>query len=231
VFVNPTQFNNVTDLAKYPKKEKEDFELLEAANCDVVFAPSANEMYDVDQQSIQMSFGATEQVLEGACRPGHFSGVGVVVSKLLNIVDPDKAYFGQKDLQQVAIIKQLVKALNFKSEIVVVPTIREPDGLAMSSRNLRLSDTERELALNLYLVMSEIIRTVSQDQKFNLALAKGRARIKAINGIELEYLEIVNASSMESVVSLQRNDDIYICGAAYVGQVRIIDNLCVKEKI
>ena len=179
---------------------------------------------------IQIHFGKVEEVLEGACRPGHFSGVGVVVAKLLNIVSPNFAFFGQKDLQQVAIIRQLVSALNFNCEVVVVPTIREASGLAMSSRNLRLSLSEREVALNLYLIMKEVSESILSGTDIDIALIEGKKELANIEGIEIEYIELVDGFSMESVAQLSGSQEIYICGAALVGQVRIIDNLCVKEK-
>lgn len=145
IFVNPTQFNNSDDLKKYPRTLERDCEMLRPVGCDVVFAPSAEEMYPSLPQ-LKMDFGTLETIMEGKFRPGHFNGVGIVVSKLFNIVKPDKAYFGLKDLQQVAVIRRMVQELSFDLEIIPCPTLRETDGLAMSSRNTRLSPEARALA-------------------------------------------------------------------------------------
>ncbi|MDZ7606351.1 MAG: pantoate--beta-alanine ligase [Cyclobacteriaceae bacterium] len=148
IFVNPTQFNNPHDLQNYPRDLASDVELLTQAGCDAVFAPDISDMYQTPTH-VRMDFGMLESTMEGRFRPGHFSGVGVVVAKLFNIISPIKAYFGKKDLQQLAVIQSLVRDLNFNIEIVPVDTVRETGGLAMSSRNRLLTEEERTIALNL----------------------------------------------------------------------------------
>ena len=145
IYVNPIQFNNPTDFEKYPKTLDKDLEILDKIGIDFVFSPENGEMYP-SKPALKLSFGLLEDVLEGAFRPGHFNGVGIVVSKLLNIVKPDVAFFGQKDLQQVAVVKRLVSDLSFETRIQVVATVREPNGLALSSRNQRLNERERAAA-------------------------------------------------------------------------------------
>ena len=146
IFVNPTQFNNPSDLEKYPRSLDKDIELLNSVGCDVLFFPDKKEMYQ-KPSTIKFDFGQLDKVLEGEFRPGHFSGVALVVSKLFNIVNPTRAYFGQKDFQQFKIINRLVEELHFNIELICFPTLREADGLAMSSRNLRLTDDQRKTAL------------------------------------------------------------------------------------
>ena len=143
IYVNPTQFNNSADLEKYPRTLPADIALLEEAGCDVLFCPGNQEMYR-DVSTLTMDFGGVDKILEGKFRPGHFSGVGLVVSKLFNIVAPDRAYFGQKDFQQFSVIARLVKELQFGLELRRIPTLRESDGLAMSSRNMRLNESDRK---------------------------------------------------------------------------------------
>ena len=149
IFVNPTQFNNPQDLAVYPRTLQADCEMLESVKCDVVFAPNAHDMY-LTLPNLKFDFGDLERVLEGKFRPGHFNGVGIVVSKLFNIIQPDSAYFGQKDLQQCAIINRLVKDLSYNLKLNICPTQRETDGLAMSSRNRNLTPEQRKNAPEIY---------------------------------------------------------------------------------
>ena len=147
IYVNPTQFNNPNDLQKYPKTPEMDMKCFEKVGCDVVFIPDDSEMY-AEKPLLKFDFGHLDKVMEGKFRPGHFSGVALVVSKLFNIVQPDRAYFGQKDWQQFAVIRQLVSELKFNLELYSIPILREPDGLAMSSRNLRLSQAQRSKLLS-----------------------------------------------------------------------------------
>ena len=149
IFVNPAQFNNPDDLARYPRTLEEDCQKLEAAGCDMVFTPPSTKCTP-NQPMLRLNFGELETVMEGAFRPGHFNGVGIVVAKLFNIVQADRAYFGQKDLQQVAVIRRLIRDLSFPVELIRCPTVREADGLAMSSRNRNLTPEEREQAPALF---------------------------------------------------------------------------------
>src|SRR5688572_4031456 len=193
IFVNPTQFNNAEDFRLYPRLGQEDAALLEQTKCDILFTPSPEEMYP-SPAKISFNFGALEMVMEGAHRPGHFNGVALVVSKLFHLVQPHKAYFGQKDLQQYAIINQLVTDLNFNLELVRHTIIREEDGLAMSSRNRRLTADQRSLAPHLYqalLLAEEMLgsNTVSEIKN------KVESRLQEYPGIALEYFEIADTDT------------------------------------
>ncbi|MVM35602.1 pantoate--beta-alanine ligase [Spirosoma sp. HMF4905] len=224
IFVNPVQFNNPDDLARYPRTLEEDSLQLEAAGCDVVFAPSVAEMYP-DSPALRLNFGELETVMEGAFRPGHFNGVGIVVSKLFNIVQPKRAYFGQKDLQQVAVIRRLIRDLSFPVELIRCPTVREADGLAMSSRNRNLTPAEREQAPTLFKAL-----TLARD-----LLADGHSPVQAKAAVtdmftsnpnfRLEYVEIVNADTLQIANEVLAPGQTAICLAAHLGKVRLIDNL------
>lgn len=224
IFVNPTQFNNPEDFEKYPNTIEADLKELESEGVDFVFLPDTSDIYPT-KPVLTFNFGELEHVLEGEFRPGHFNGVGIVVSKLFHIIKPTKAFFGQKDLQQVAIIKRLVQDLSFDLELVVVPTRREKDGLAMSSRNLRLNQEERTLALILYLSLKK-----AKDELLN-----GRSWLEVSNLIrqdfeskpsaKLEYFELVNPASFTRIEIFDSSQKSSICVAAYIGSVRLIDNL------
>jgi pantoate--beta-alanine ligase len=228
IFVNPIQFNNAEDLLKYPLQIEEDCNLLEANDCDVVFIPEKNEMYLQSDKTLKMNFGEIETVMEGTFRPGHFSGVGVVVAKLLNIIQPDRAYFGQKDLQQLAVIKKMAYDLNFKTNIVGVPTFREKNGLAMSSRNLRLTEKEKDKASRLYHVMTELKESIVGGADIQKSLITSGEQLNEDSELKLEYLEIVNSNTLMSVSNLKSCDKVSICAAAYIAGVRIIDNIYIK---
>lgn len=231
IFVNPTQFNNPDDLLKYPKQLEADQQLLEEEGCDAVFIPSVDEMYPTKAaMSLSMNFGFLETVLEGAFRPRHFSGVGVVVAKLLNIVQPHMAFFGQKDLQQLAVIKKLVNDLNIRTEIISVPTVREESGLAMSSRNQRLSESDATLAAALSAAMNELKQQVLEGSTIADALLEAKRNLSSREGIKLEYLDVVDSETMATVDDLTVADNISICIAAHIGGVRLIDNLYLKHK-
>lgn len=224
IYVNPTQFNNPADFEKYPKTLDKDLEILDKIGVDIVFTPENQEIYPSNPK-LRLNFGLLEEVLEGAFRPGHFNGVGIVVSKLLNIVKPDVAFFGQKDLQQVAIIKRLVSDLSFDVKIDVVRTVREADGLAFSSRNMRLNPNERMAALvlskALFFAKSELLRGVDwltvKNQAVQLFESEPLCR--------LEYFELVDPNTFKILESFNPRDLSSICTAAYVGEVRLIDNL------
>ncbi len=224
IFVNPTQFNNPDDLARYPRTLDADLKLLEEAGCDVVFAPSVQEMY-ISQPLLTLSFGDLETVMEGAFRPGHFNGVGIVVGKLFNIVQPHYAYFGQKDLQQVAVVKRLVRDLSFPVDIVRCPILREPDGLAMSSRNRNLTPDERQQATELYNALTLAQSLLQEDG--DLARAKDAVanHFAQKPQFQLEYFEIANADTLQPAEQLQAPGMTALCIAAQLGKVRLIDNL------
>lgn len=224
VFVNPVQFNNPDDLARYPRTLDDDCQKLEAAGCDAVFAPSVEEMYP-EPPALRINFGELETVLEGAFRPGHFNGVGIVVARLFNIVQPDRAYFGQKDLQQVAVIRRLVRDLGFPIELVRCPTVREADGLAMSSRNRNLTSAERQLAPVLYQGLSEANALLLHGASVDEAKAAVVTLLETIPAFRLEYVEVVNADTLQPVSERLAPGQTAICIAAHLGHVRLIDNV------
>lgn len=224
IFVNPTQFNNPEDLAKYPRTFESDCAMLQKAGCSAVFAPTVAEMYP-EKPVITLNFGALETVMEGASRPGHFNGVGIVVGKLFNLVQPDKAYFGQKDLQQVAVIKRLVKDLAYPLELVVAATLREADGLAMSSRNTRLSSGERAIAPFIYARLSEAHARLVSGEDITEVQRAIQDQFKANTAFQLDYFEIVDSNSMQPIDRLRTQGNSALCIAAFLGPVRLIDNI------
>jgi len=224
IFVNPTQFNNPEDLTKYPKTIDEDIIKLTDTGCDALFLPSDEEIYP-SPPSLKIKLDNIGEQLEGKFRTGHFDGVGLVVSKLFNIIQPDQAFFGQKDIQQFYIIKALVDQLNFPIQMNMVPTMREPNGLAMSSRNMRLS-TEELLEATL------IIKTLNKAQERLLSgidtitvRAEVQKLFSASDRLALEYFEIVNTDDFKPTQQLKDKEKIALCIAAEIGQVRLIDNL------
>lgn len=224
IFVNPVQFNNADDLARYPRTLDADCALLETVSCDIVFAPSADEMYP-ESPSLTLNFGELETVMEGAFRPGHFNGVGLVVAKLFNIVQPDKAFFGQKDLQQVAVIRSLIRNLSFPVELVRSLTVRETDGLAMSSRNRNLTSDEREQATALFAALTLAHDRLVDGQTPAQAKDAVRAFIDAKPAFRLEYIEVANADTLIPADEVLAPGQTAICIAAHLGKVRLIDNL------
>ncbi|MBA4848836.1 pantoate--beta-alanine ligase [Emticicia sp. BO119] len=224
IFVNPTQFNNPEDLKKYPRTLEKDCELLEAAQCDVVFAPTAEEMYPA-LPKLKFDFGTLETVMEGKFRPGHFNGVGIVVSKLFHIVKPDKAYFGLKDLQQVAVIRQMVSDLSFDLTIVPCPTLREADGLAMSSRNMRLSAEARALAPHIHQLLELAKDKLLNRESSAHTQAFAEDYFRKYPEFELEYLEIADFDTLEPISQVNVPGKTAICMAAFLGGVRLIDNI------
>jgi pantoate--beta-alanine ligase len=223
VFVNPVQFNNPVDLEKYPRTPEKDVAMLESAGCDAVFMPSVEEMYPTKVED-HYDFGAIEHVMEGACRPGHFNGVAIVVRKLFEIVQPDRAYFGEKDFQQLAIISKLVKDYNINLEVVPCDIVREKDGLAMSSRNMRLNADERAIAPLIYKVLRETVadyETMSPAEMKALALKK----YADIKQFDVEYVEIADETTLQTVTDWKDSEHARIFVALQLGPVRLIDNL------
>lgn len=223
VFVNPTQFNNASDFEKYPNQIEKDIDLLSAAGVDFVFLPSVDQLYP-QKSLLKFDFGYLEHIMEGKFRPGHFNGVATVVSKFFNLVSPDKAYFGQKDIQQVAVIKAMVVALSFQVELVVVPTLREESGLAMSSRNQRLTSDQFDQASVIYKVLTRLKNQLLEGGDFNSLQQKESCELEQKGGFKVEYLELVDASTLENVAVVE-SGEYAICVAAYLGDVRLIDNL------
>lgn len=224
IFVNPIQFNNPDDLARYPRTLETDQQLLESAGCDLVFAPSADEMY-AQPPVLKLNFGDLETVMEGTFRPGHFNGVGVVVAKLFNIVQPNKAYFGQKDLQQVAVVRRLIRDLSFPVELIRCDTVREADGLAMSSRNRLLTADERIHAAEIYKSLTLAKDLLVEGQSPGQTKAAVTGFFSQRPDFRLEYIEIANADTLHPVSELQAPGQTAICVAAHLGNVRLIDNV------
>jgi len=224
IYVNPTQFNDRQDLIRYPRDQDHDIFQLEAAGCQATFCPSDEVMYST-KPMVSLNFGPLENLMEGHHRPGHFKGVALIVAKLLNMTQPDQAYFGEKDWQQLIIIKQLVQDLNFPVRIVGVPIVREPDGLAMSSRNQRLSSDERIMAPELYNCLQLVTQQLVESTNLDQAITKGKEYLLQFPGIKLDYLEIVRASTLDHLVDEIGSEPLSVCIAAFLGEVRLIDNM------
>jgi pantoate--beta-alanine ligase len=223
IFVNPTQFNDKNDLAKYPRTPEKDLELLKKAGCDMVFMPDVDEVYP-EPDTRTFDFGSLDDLMEGKRRPGHFNGVAQVVTRLFDMVKPHRAYFGLKDFQQVAVIKKVVADLNIPVEIVPCPIIREPDGLAMSSRNMLLNAEERKTALILSRSLFEAKDMADRATPLEI-VEYITDKIKNQPGIELEYFEIVDGATLKPVNGWSDCDYIIGCMAARVGKIRLIDNM------
>lgn len=224
IFVNPTQFNNAEDLEKYPRTLDADLALVKDY-VDFVFAPTAEEVYRVPATE-KYDFGPVEQVMEGPARPGHFNGVGIIVKRLFDWVQPTRAYFGEKDFQQVAVIKTLVRQCNLNLEIVPCPIVREESGLALSSRNKRLTPEERAKATNIYRILkaSTQLNTtdVAEIQKFVAD------EIAKIDIFKLEYYEIVDSETLQPIRNLNDSDSVVGCITVWANNVRLIDNIRYK---
>lgn len=223
IFVNPIQFNDARDLEKYPRIIDADKKMLATAECDILFLPSVEEMYPKPDTTV-FDFGMLDKVMEGKFRPGHFNGVAIVVRHLLNIIEPDNAYFGQKDYQQLLIIKQLVKMLDVHTNIIACPIVREADGLAMSSRNVLLSAHERKIASLIPRTLFKIKEkcphsTINELKEFVINESK------ADNLLQIEYFEIVNAENLMPVEHFNEAKEVIACIAVKVGGIRLIDNI------
>ncbi len=223
IFVNPIQFNNPEDLKKYPRDLNKDLELLRTVQCDAVFAPSVEEMYPKTVTE-KHDFGAIEQVMEGASRPGHFNGVAVVVKKLFEIVQPHRAYFGEKDFQQLLVIKKLVEKEHFPIQVVPCAIVREPDGLAMSSRNTRLSDEERAIAPKIYEVLSEA-RKKAKKLSPEALQEWGAEQLREEKSFGLEYFQLADDNNLQPVKSWSEQQGVLAFVALTLGKVRLIDNI------
>lgn len=226
IFVNPTQFNDKNDLVKYPRTLEADCQLLQSVGASIAFAPSVEEVYP-EPDTRSFSYAPLDTVMEGAFRPGHFNGVCQIVSKLFDMVQPHRAYFGEKDFQQLAIIREMVRQMQYPLEIIGCPIVREADGLAMSSRNTRLSADERTTALN-------ISRTLFESQEFakSHTLAETKAfveeSIAATDGLRLEYYEVVDDRTLQTVREWNEAEGIVGCITVFCGEVRLIDNIRYK---
>lgn len=225
IYVNPTQFNNPDDLKKYPRSIDADLDSLRSQNCDVVFCPDDAEMYgDAD---VGIAFPGLDNILEGEFRPGHFSGVAQVVAKLFHIVEPDHAYFGEKDFQQVVVIQRLVEALKFPVSIVTMPIVREPDGLAMSSRNRRLSPADRKQAIVLYDCLTYAREALVRHESFSSVQDAVRKKCSEHNA-KLEYFCLADTRGLNLRNEIADPKNAILLIAAQVGPVRLIDNLRIQ---
>ncbi len=224
IFVNPTQFNDPDDLAKYPRPVERDIQMLQHAKCDLLFMPEVEEMYPTGEPSWHLDLGELDKILDAKHRPGHFQGVTQIVHKLFEAVMPDIACFGQKDFQQCMVIQRMVKSLNMPVRLAICPTVREHDGLAMSSRNTRLSDRGRKQALALV----EALRAAKADSK-HLPLADivqaATERLSASEGVRLEYFEVRDASTLEEIEEVKTGQNAVALVAAWIDGVRLIDNM------
>lgn len=222
VFVNPTQFNDPADLDRYPRTPEADVQLLQSAGCDVVFMPEVKEMYP-GTKSPEIDLGPITSVLEGIHRPGHFQGVAEVVSRLFDIVQPHRAYFGSKDYQQVLVIKTLVRTLNLPIEIISCPTVREADGLAMSSRNTLLNAHERQLAGKIPHILKQAAY-IALNKGIDSAKKHVEDAVKEYKEMRLEYFEICDTQNLQPITGSSFNNAVGLI-AVYVNKIRLIDNV------
>ncbi|OYX43622.1 MAG: pantoate--beta-alanine ligase [Rhodobacterales bacterium 32-67-9] len=222
IFVNPMQFNNPEDLKKYPRDEAHDLALLEAGRVDVLFAPGPEEVYP-EGFATKVTVAGVSEPMEGAFRPGHFDGVATVVTKLFGMTQAGRAFFGEKDWQQVQVVERLVRDLNIPIRIIACPTIREADGLAMSSRNVRLTAEERAVAPALHRAMKGAAGAIRDGQDAAAALAAARGAVLAAGFASVEYLDLRDAATLEPVATVAR--PARILAAAQLGEVRLIDNI------
>ena len=228
VFLNPTQFNDKVDLEKYPRTLEADCALMEEVGASIVFAPSVSEMYP-EEDLRRFSYPEVDSVMEGAFRPGHFNGVCQIVSKLFYIVEPDRAYFGEKDFQQIAVIKAMVADLKLPVEIVPCPVIREESGLAMSSRNTLLSDEERQTAANIYQILKKsklfaANHSLPETKKYVIDT------INSVVGLEVQYFSIVDGNTLQELNRWDESDSIVGCITVFCGSapIRLIDHIRYK---
>ena len=227
IFVNPTQFNNSQDLKKYPSQLNSDLALLEESGCDFVFTPSIEEIYPENYQPKTYSFGLLENVMEAVNRPGHFNGVAMVVSRLFSIVKPQKAYFGEKDFQQLAIVKSMVIKDKTPVQIISCPLVREPSGLAMSSRNSRLTEHQRRASSRIYSRLCEVSK-----MQYNHTVAELKnwvlQEFKEDSDLELEYFEISDPNPLTPSFNWSSSATHIACIAIFFGEVRLIDNILLR---
>jgi pantoate--beta-alanine ligase len=226
IFVNPTQFNNLEDLSNYPKTEEKDITLLKILACDLVFFPTISDIYPDDYHFPGINLGFLDQTMEGDLRPGHFQGVCQVVYRLFQLTKPNKAYFGLKDFQQVSVIRFMVNHFELPIEIIPCETNRDENGLALSSRNLRLSEEQKNEALVLYKTLTEALNNSSSMSPSHVKLIAEESIQKS--ALKLEYVEIVNPTTLENL----KNEwcaSARMCIVAYAGEVRLIDNMEIRE--
>jgi len=229
IFVNPAQFDNAADFEKYPSSFESDLKLLESYGCDLIFAPAASEMY-AHKTLVNISFPALQEEMEGRYRPGHFEGVALVVSKLFHLVPAHSAFFGQKDWQQVAVIRQLVKDLSFDIQVVDIPTIREADGLAMSSRNQRLTDAQKKKAAVFHECLLMAKAALLSGDSVERVKKAVENKVAGLDGVILEYFEVAHRETLKPVKRVEEGEPTSLFIAGYVGEVRLIDNIFLDWK-
>lgn len=230
IFVNPVQFNNKEDLEKYPRTFEADFRLLESEGCDLIFAPEVNEMYPNNNEPLAVyDLNGLDKPMEGEFRPGHFQGVCVIVHKLFNIINPTRAYFGEKDFQQLAIIRHMAKSQNPDVNIVGCSIVRDVDGLALSSRNMRLSESERQIAPMIYKTLLQAKLKIETSKEISLTpiLLKQwiSDQISSYPTLRPEYIEVVDMYTLQPVNDWNGSKEVIVCVAVYDGSVRLIDNI------
>ena len=223
VFVNPTQFNDPRDLETYPRTLEADSELLASAGASALFAPEVSTIYP-EEDTRTFDVGAVAEVMEGKYRPGHFNGVMQVVSRLFNLVQPDCAYFGEKDFQQIAVIRAMVRLIGSPVEIIACPIVREADGLALSSRNVRLSAEERREAPQIYRILSES-HSWAKEMSPQQVIERVTEQINAVPHLRVEYFEIVDTDSLQPIASWSDSPAPHGCITVFCGEVRLIDNI------
>ena len=225
IFVNPTQFNNAEDLEKYPRPIERDIDNLKQAGCDLLFMPEVSEMYG-ENEEWYIELGELDSILEGAFRPGHFQGVTQIVSKLFDIVKPDVACFGQKDYQQYLVIEKMTRLLEIPIELKLCPTVRETDGLAMSSRNVRLTEKGRAQALIIYKGLIYFQQHIEHGN-FERCKIKVIEMLESVPDLKLEYVEICDLNSLESLTDNATNETVIALIAVWIDGVRLIDNMII----
>ncbi len=229
IFVNPTQFNDVADLEKYPRTITNDILKLTQVDTDILFLPPVHEVYPKNLETkLSLDFGTLATVMEGEFRPGHFDGMAEVVNRLLEIVQPDKIYMGQKDFQQATIVRNMLKQTDSNTELIMCPIVRETDGLAMSSRNVRLTDEDRLNAPMISKFLTEIVNN-AETISFEILKTNFRKKINSLPNFKLEYIEIVDGITLQTVEKYTDSDYIVVCMATWVGEIRLIDNFILKN--
>ena len=231
IFVNPTQFNDIKDLEKYPRTPSKDIDLLlESKSCDILFMPTVEEIYPLNFKAIDFDFGNIGNIMEGEFRPGHFQGMANVVHRLLEIINPDELIMGQKDFQQVAIVNLMLKQTKSNTKLVMLETKREKDGLAMSSRNIRLNESERNLAPLIYKNLLISKKNALDGQDFRTIESKFIENIEASKEFKVEYVNIVDGTSLNKINNITDTNYLVMCIATWLGNVRLIDNIIIKNQ-
>ena len=223
IFINPTQFNSKKDLIKYPKTLNQDINKLIEYKCDILYQPEVEDLYTKDETRKSFSFRGIDQQLEGEFRPNHFNGVATVVEKLLNIIKPDFSFFGMKDIQQLMVIKELVKTKKINTQIIGLPTVREKNGLAKSSRNIHLSEKNKKQASLIFKQLTFCKQNITSDN-INITLEKAKEKLIK-EKIKIEYFELINLDSFKSSDKIFTDKKYAICVAVYIAGIRLIDNI------